>query len=215
MAKIKLVILDFDGTIADTRGIIVRTMRQTAATLGLPQHSDEEYASRIGLPLRQTFTSLIDLDDETADRCEATYRRLFEANDGPDAVTAFPKVVETIKALAAGGTTVTVATSRGRASAEAFLERLGIAGSIGYVLGGDDVDNAKPHPEPVARTLVRYGMKACEALVVGDTHYDILMAHGAGVRAVGVTYGNGTREELVAARADFLIDDFAELLGLV
>jgi phosphoglycolate phosphatase-like HAD superfamily hydrolase len=50
---------------------------------------------------------------------------------------------------------------------------------------------------------------------VGDTWYDIEMGRRAGVRTCGVTYGNGSREELMRAGADFLVDDFGELLKLV
>ena len=64
------------------------------------------------------------------------------------------------------------------------------------------------------------GVQTCalpisEALVVGDTAYDIEMGKRAGVRTCGVTYGNGTRAELARAGADFLIDDFGELLDIV
>ncbi len=211
---IKLIILDFDGTIGDTRSLIVRTMRQTVVELGLPQHTDEEYASRIGLPLRQTFTTLIEMDEATADLCETTYRRLFSSNDGPGAVTAFPNVVDTVKELHRRGCLLTIATSRGRASVIDFLQRLKIDEYIGYVLGGDDVTNAKPDPEPVFKTLKDNNLAAANTVVVGDTAFDILMAHRAGVRAVGVSYGNGTIDELTSAGADFIIDDFAGLLSI-
>ncbi len=211
----KAVILDFDGTIGDTRSLIVRTMRQTARTLGLPENTDAEYVSRIGLPLRQTFTTLIDMDAATADLCEETYRRLFVLNDGPEAVTAFPGVVGTLAELSERGYLLTVATSRNRFSALDFIFRLGIDRYIGYVLGGDDVERAKPDPEPVLKTLKENGISPEDAVVVGDTDYDILMARGAGVKAVGVTYGNGSREELLKAGAEYVIDSFAELLRIL
>ena len=60
------VILDFDGTIADTRSLIVKTMQQTIAKLGLLARTDDQCAEMIGLPLRQSFTALIPMDDATA-----------------------------------------------------------------------------------------------------------------------------------------------------
>lgn len=59
------------------------------------------------------------------------------------------------------------------------------------------------------------GTAPTEAIVVGDMPVDILMAHNAGIRAVGVTYGNATREELIAASADHVIDDIRELLAII
>ena len=85
---------------------------------------------------------------------------------------------------------------------------------IPYVLGAEDVARAKPHPDPVLQTLESFNCKPEDALVVGDTWYDIEMGRRAGVRTCGVTYGNGSREELMRAGADFLVDDFGELMKL-
>ena len=84
-----------------------------------------------------------------------------------------------------------------------------------FVIGAEDVLKAKPDPEPVLTTLAKMGTDAERALVVGDMAVDILMGSRAGVRTCGVTYGNGSREDLLAAGADFLIDDFRELVGMV
>ncbi len=211
----KLVILDFDGTIGDTRNLIVKTMRETVSALNLPQRTDEQFASKIGLPLRQTFTDLIDMDDKTADLCVDTYRRIFVENDKPGAVTTFPNVVETIEELKRRGLLITIASSRSKASVLDFLEKMGLEKHIEYVLGGDDVKQAKPNPEPVIKTLKENGISPNQAIVVGDTVFDILMAHNANVSAVGVTYGNGTRAELQNVKSDYIINDFSELLDII
>ena len=64
-------------------------------------------------------------------------------------------------------------------------------------------------------TLEKLGRKADETLVVGDTIYDINMGKGASTLTCGVTYGNGTRSELVQAGTNYLIDDFAHLISIV
>jgi phosphoglycolate phosphatase len=85
---------------------------------------------------------------------------------------------------------------------------------IPYVLGAEDVTRAKPNPEPVLQTLENFHCTPDEAMVIGDTWYDIEMGKRAGVKTCGVTYGNGTREELIKAGADYLLDDFGALLFL-
>ena len=70
----------------------------------------------------------------------------------------------------------------------------------------------KPNPEAVLKTLEAHGIPADEAIVVGDTVFDIDMGRNAGVKTCGVTYGNGSRESL--SNADWLIDDFGKLLEL-
>lgn len=213
--KFKAVILDFDGTIADTRSLIVRTMQQTITELALPARTDDECAAMIGLPLKQTFTDLIPMDDATGDRCAETYRRLFFQNNVPGAVPMFPGVGDMIRRMHAADVLVTIASSRLRPSLTAFVDEMGLAPYIPYILSVSDVERAKPAPEMVEKTLREHALLSSEAVVVGDTAFDIRMAHAAGVKAVGVTYGNGSRASLEAERAEWLIDSFSELEGIV
>ena len=213
--NMKLIILDFDGTVGDTRQLIVKTMQQTISTLGLEARTDEQCAAMIGLPLKQTFLTLLSVDDETAERCADTYQQIFKVNNVPDAVSPFPNVIETIRRLHATGYTLTLASSRGHQSLAEFVHAMHLEKELSYILGANDVTHAKPHPEPVLKTLEAFRCDPQEALVVGDTSYDIEMGRRAGVRTCGVTYGNGTREQLQASQADFIIDDFGELLEIV
>ena len=211
----KLIILDFDGTLADTRGLIVKTMQQTLDALGLEPRTDDECAAMIGLPLKQAFTHLLPMNDEMGDRCAETYRRLFNENNAVYTVPAFPNVIETLHLLKEKGYTLTIASSRSHRSLMEFVEDMHLNEVIPYVLGADDVTQAKPHPEPVLKTLENFGCNPKDAWVVGDTWYDIEMGRRAGVRTCGVTYGNGSREELLNAGADYLIDDFGELMKVI
>ena len=211
----KLIILDFDGTLADTRGLIVKTMQQTLEALGLESRTDDQCAAMIGLPLKQAFTHLLPMSDEMGERCVETYRRIFNENNALYVIPTFPHVIETLHQLHEQGYTLTIASSRSNRSLMEFVNDMHLNEIIPYVLGAEDVTRAKPHPEPVLQTLKVYGCKPEDALVVGDTWYDIEMGRRAGVRTCGVTYGNGTREELVDAGADFLIDDFGELVSIL
>lgn len=207
----KIVILDFDGTLADTRGVIVTTMQQTIAQLQLPTRTDEECAAMIGLPLSKTFTTLLPIDEATGRQCAEVYHRLFNENNLPGAVPLFPHVAETLATLRQHGVTVTIASSRSHNSLMEFVEGFQLQDVVSLVLGADDVEKAKPEPEPVLHTLRQLGFQPSDAVVVGDTWYDIEMGRRAGALTVGVTYGNGTREQLLSHAADFVIDDFAEL----
>lgn len=214
-SKIKAVILDFDGTLGDTRSLIVRTMQQTISELGLPPRTDDECASKIGLPLKQTFTEIIDMDDATGDRCAEVYRRLFGENNRPGAVPVFPGVCETVEEMHRRGLLLTIASSRFRGSLMGFLDDMDLRGYIPYVVSVNDVEHPKPAPDMVLKTLADNALQPDEAVVVGDTVFDIQMAHRAGVRAVGVTYGNGCRSELEAAGAEYVIDEFAQVMRII
>ena len=92
---------------------------------------------------------------------------------------------------------------------------MGIADYISYILGADDVKEAKPKPEPVLKTLADMHFDAGEALVVGDMAVDILMGAHAGARTCGVTWGNGTKDELEKVGANFIIDKMEDILAIV
>lgn len=210
---IETLILDFDGTIGDTRTLIVDTMQQTIAKLGLPARTTEQCASMIGLPLRQTFTDLIPMSEEMGDLCDKIYTELFMQNNRPGVVPIFPYVKETLSELYAMGITLTIASSRRRATLTSFLKDMGLTNLISYIVSADDVEKAKPAPDMVNKIMCHTEAEPADILVVGDTKYDVLMGKAAGTTTCAVTYGNGSREEL--SHADYIIDDFSKLLDIV
>lgn len=211
----RLIIFDFDGTLGDTRRNIVTTMQMTISEVGLPGRSDQECASTIGLPLASCFEVLYPgLHADRIQLCADTYRRIFEENLQSIKPQLFPGVAETLKALKEQGFTLTIASSRSHASLSRLTRDLGISDCISYLIGADDVERAKPEPEPVLKTLSAMHFAKDEALVVGDMAVDILMGSSAGARTCGVTWGNGTRAELEEAGADSIIDGMGELLNL-
>lgn len=214
--KIRLIIFDFDGTLGDTRRNIVTTMQMTIAELGLPSRRDAECASTIGLPLYGCFEALYpDTDKAIIQQCADTYRRIFQENLQSIKPQTFPKVVETLSALKRQGLTLAIASSRSHASLVELTQDLGISDVISYLIGADDVEKAKPNPEPVLNILAALGFDASETLVVGDMNVDILMGVRAGAKTCGVTYGNGTKRELEEADADYIIDSIDELIEFV
>jgi phosphoglycolate phosphatase len=210
-----LIIFDFDGTLGDTRRNIIMTMQMTIAELHLPNRSEEECAATIGLPLAGCFKTLFpDIQDEFILRCAETYRRLFNENLKTIQPQAFPGVVETLSILHQKGFTLTIASSRSHNSLTELTRNMGIADYISYLLGADDVKEAKPKPEPVLKTLADMHYDAGDTLVVGDMAVDILMGANAGAKTCGVTWGNGTKEELENAGATFIINRIEELIEI-
>ena len=210
MENIRIMILDFDGTLGDTAGVIVKTMQATIKELGLPSRSDEQCAAMIGLRLIEIPPVLFPECELDGEYYANTYRRLFHDFNTDGAVELYPEVLETLVELKKRGIILTIASSRSKASLTEYVRTLGLEGVISFVLGADDVKDGKPAPEAVNRTLDKFGFLPEEALVVGDTTFDIQMGKAAGARTCGVTYGNGSRESL--ADADRLIDNFRELL---
>lgn len=215
MKNVQCLVLDFDGTIGDSTALIVRTMQATMRELGLPVKDAATCSTTIGLPLAKCFSTILPLTEEEAEHCATVYRRIFAEGNTPDAVKPFPHVLATLRRLHEQGITMAIASSRGHETLDGYVHGMGLTDIVSMVVGADDVVKAKPDPEPVLIVLRQLGFTAEETVVVGDMAYDVLMGRNAGCRTAGVTYGNGTREELQDAGADAVVDDFQELNGII
>ena len=224
----KYIIFDFDGTIGDSQSLIVKTLQDTMRARKLEVKSDEACAKTIGLRLDEAFVSLFGMSAEEGMACAATYREIFLDNKKTMIVQPFPHVIETLRELHRQGFILGMASSRNHCSLDGYVKQMQLENIFSSIVAGDDVEHVKPAPDMVFMALGEMkGMKnpvtsaeagdvenmLDEVLVVGDMTFDVDMAHNAGCKACAVTYGNGTREQL--SSAEFIIDDFAELLGLV
>ena len=211
----KMIIFDFDGTLADTRKTIVSSKQKTMKIMGLEILDEETCASTIGLSSRAGFKKYYPgLSEEKLDECVAIYRKIFEEEIKRTPPVLFPNVEKVIKNLAKRNIIMTIASARNKASLKGFLDGMGITDYFGYILGQEDTEFLKPHPEPVIKTLDVFSVKAENTLVVGDMPVDIEMGKNAGTKTCGVTYGNSTKEELKKAGADYIINDMKELLSV-
>lgn len=209
----KNIILDFDGTIGNTQRLIVKTLQDTMQCMHLDIKSDEECTKTIGLRLDEAFMKLFPISQEFATKCADTYREIFEHNKKEIEVSPFPHVIETIQSLYEEAFTLAIASSRGHESLQYYMNQMGIDKYISCIVGAEDVKQVKPAPDMVLRVLDEIGGIPSDCLVVGDTTYDIEMGKNSGTKTCGVTYGNGTYEQL--SNADFVINDFAKLLQIV
>lgn len=212
----KLVIFDFDGTLADTKRNIVVTFQDTMRKLGLPVAEADRCAATIGLPLSEGFLKIHPgLKPDMLKKCVGTYLELFEVNKKAIKPQLFPGVIDTLSKIKGQRIRMSIASSRNKASLEEFAKDMGLDIFMDYILSADDVVKAKPDPEPVLKTLEILDAKPEETVVVGDMDVDILMGDRAGCQTIGVTYGNGSDTELRQARADFIIGSFPEIIALI
>lgn len=226
----KYILLDFDGTIGDSKALIIKTFQDSMRWMGKEVKSAEECASTIGMRLSEAFAHLYDTSIEEGEKCAEVYHKIFLENWETLGMKPFPHAVETIKELHRRGFVLAVASSRGRDSLLDLIRQMGFEDCISSVVAQEDVTRVKPDPDMVFKALMEIagreaGKDDChelpedlkpmlsETMVVGDMTFDVDMAHNAGVKACAVTYGNGTREQL--ASAEWVIDDFAGLLEIV
>ena len=213
---IKLVIFDFDGTLADTKENIILTFQMTMKELGVEIKSRQECAATIGLTLEDAFKVLYPgMAAEKYILLRDTYRRIFKENRKILVPGLFPEVMETLEELRRRGYLMSIASSRLSPSLHSFLEDMNIAHLFEYAVGGDNVEHPKPAPDAVLQILRHYNLSAEEAFVVGDMPFDINMATNAGVKSCGVTWGNADAAQLKESGANYVIDKMSQLLEIL
>ncbi|MDY5023758.1 MAG: HAD-IA family hydrolase [Candidatus Egerieousia sp.] len=213
---IKLVIFDFDGTLADTKENIILTFQMTMKELGVEIKSRQECAATIGLTLEDAFKVLYPgMAAEKYVLLRDSYRRIFKENRKILVPGLFPEVMETLEELRRRGYLMSIASSRQSPSLQSFLEDMKIAHLFEYAVGGDNVEHPKPAPDAVLQILRHYDLSAEEAFVVGDMPFDINMATNAGVKSCGVTWGNADAAQLRESGANYVIDKMSQLLEIL
>ena len=213
---IKLVIFDFDGTLADTKENIILTFQMTMKGLGVEIKSRQECAATIGLTLEDAFKVLYPgMAAEKYILLRDTYRRIFKENRKILVPGLFPEVMETLEELRRRGYLMSIASSRLSPSLQSFLEDMKIAHLFEYAVGGDNVEHPKPAPDAVLQILRHYNLSEEEAFVVGDMPFDINMATNAGVKSCGVTWGNADAAQLKESGANYVIDKMSQLLEIL
>lgn len=206
----EMTVWDFDGTIADTSGGILRTMHATFDAMHFAQPTDAAICATIGLPLLTSIAQLASLpiDDARVQRAVDTYHVLFE-QVGVTGITLFEGVADEMQRQHDEGQFVTIATSRGHQSVDELCQRLGIRQYIDHIVACEDVATHKPDPTPVIRLCELTHVLPADTTVIGDTTYDIEMGRNAHVgNCWGVSWGNHTTEQLLQAGADKVITAF-------
>lgn len=193
----KLIVWDFDGTLADTRPLIEAGMAHALDKLGLPRSVMGEWLRCVGLPveegIRRTFGPL-GLDLETV----LPAYRSFGHVDHEHLIRPFPGVPELLQELRGLGQAMGIATSKRRVPLSRQLEGFGWTGYFDPIVTPDEVQAGKPHPESLELILRQTGLAPEELVMVGDTPFDLEMARHAGVPSVAVGHGFYGEAELAA-----------------
>lgn len=213
----RLAVFDVDGTLVDSQHNIVASMVRACERNGLAAPAPETIRRIIGLSLLEAVTTLLpDTAPELVLRVVEEYKKGFqELRARADHFEPlFPGVMEALDTLEAGGWTLAVATGKSRRGLLMMIERHGLTGRFVSLQTADD-NPGKPHPAMLRRAIDEAGARPAEAVMIGDTSYDMQMGRSAGVRAIGVAWGYHAPAELLAAGADLVVENYPHLVGLL
>ncbi len=214
---IKLAIFDCDGTLVDSQHNIITSMRLGFAAEGLTPPDDDSIRRIVGLSLPEAMAQLVpDLPVAKRMRLVEAYKEgFFVARQQSDHhEPLFDGAMQALATLEEQGWLLGVATGKTRRGLDAVLERHGLNGRF-VTLQTADRCRSKPDPHMVEQALAEAGgLRPQQAVMIGDTSFDMLMARAAGVAGIGVSWGYHPVAELRASGAVAVIDGFAALPSL-
>ncbi|HWQ09983.1 MAG TPA: HAD family hydrolase [Holophaga sp.] len=197
----KLIVWDFDGTLADSRPLIVAGMEHTLLRLGLQDRPGlrEAWLRQVGLPVEEGLARTFEGMDMDPARVLEVYRT-FDWRTHEHLIQPFPGMSELVHELHGLGVPMAIASSKRTVPLTRQVATLGWEGCFSPLVTPDDVRLGKPHPESLEICLAAHGAQPGDCLMIGDTPFDLEMAERAHVPGVAVGHGFYGREALLECR---------------
>lgn len=208
--KVRTLLFDLDGTLINSIPLITWSFQMVFEHFGLPWKNGEVLKT-IGIPLREVAERY--MPGRTGEFVEKY--TVYQREKHSEYIRPFPGAAEVLDIINSSGYSAAVVTSKRRGQALKDLEVCGLSGYFDATVAVEDVTRPKPDPEPVLKALELLGAKPDSAVFVGDSWYDIMAGRRAGVTTVGVTWGMASREELELKNAEFVVDSWRELMGII
>ncbi|WP_322866467.1 HAD-IA family hydrolase [Aquicoccus sp. G2-2] len=214
MSTLRLAVFDVDGTLADSQGEIAGAMHAAFASEALAPPSRAQILAIIGLSLDEAMLTLApDQDAPCRARLVGAYRHAYSTQRRQNGVSPlYPGAVAALEALAGDPFLLMgVATGKSKRGVDALIEAHGLERFF-VTRQAADFHPSKPHPAMLLAALDEAGVTPGNAVMIGDTRFDMDMARNAGVASLGVSWGYHPAETL---DADYLAADFADVPGMV
>jgi len=204
---ITTVLFDVDGTLLDTTEYIYQAFEHSLQKHHQPLTRDH-IGSIMGKPLDESYQILT--QNESVEHYAQAHHEY--QNEHPHLSFAFPNATNTLQKLKDRKYHIAAVTTRRRNTVLETLEIARILPFLEHIVAYDDVENPKPHPEPILKALDFLGVSPQNAIMVGDSPVDILAGKNAGTKTVGVTYGfHGP--QIAELGPDYVIDDIGDILA--
>lgn len=210
----KLIVWDFDGTLADSRPLIEAGMAHALDALGQPRALMGEWLRYVGLPVEEGIRRTFDPLGLDMDAVLKAYRSFGHA-DHEDLMKPFEGVSDLLLELKARGQAMAIATSKRRVPLLRQLEGFGWTGLFDPIVTPDEVAQGKPHQESLELIQKLTGLQAEDLLMVGDTPFDLDMARAAGVPSLAVGHGFYSEPQLAACGPRAYAPDTAALRDIL
>lgn len=210
MKQYELIIFDWDGTLMDSAAKIVQCMQQAARHCEVDVPSDEAASHIIGISLKPAIKQLFNTDDDQlAERLVLAYKEVYLGVDTTPC-PLFNGVETMLSDLVAKQRTLAVATGKARRGLERAWRQTGTGHYFTTSRCADEAES-KPSPDMLLQLIEERGLTPAQALMIGDTTYDMQMAQSIGMDRVGVSYGVHAQVHLEKHKPKAIVHSIAEL----
>jgi pyrophosphatase PpaX len=207
---IKAVIFDMDGTLLDSEGMsAVATDYGFKKVLGRGI-TGEENAQLIGRPVKKILSQWF---PDKGDEIYETGRKYY--NDNISSIRIYPGVREMLEKISAMNLKMAVVTSSHRTDAETLLSIFGIMKYFQFYVGQEDTVYQKPDPDPLILALKKLQLRSTDCIYVGDQPYDIIAAHGAGIKPLGAVWGSGRAERMDQYHPEAILENPEDVVEFI
>ncbi|MCX7717552.1 MAG: HAD-IA family hydrolase [Candidatus Sumerlaeaceae bacterium] len=214
---VRLVVFDLDGTLVDAFGDIAAAANFLLASRGRPPLTVEQVKRFVGEGVRVLVSRVLDTND-AAEIDEACGLLVEYYKRWPcEKAVLYPGVLEMLQHLRAAGVKTAVASNKPHPLTDLTLNKLGVSRLLDFIHGESPRFPRKPEPDLLRHIMAEAGAEPVETVMVGDSFVDVQFAHAAGVRCLGVAYGQHTLQEMQSFGADAVAETPAaivERLGL-
>jgi len=209
--KIRLIVFDWDGTLADSEAMIVSAMQKTIQELNIPVTNDDKIRNVIGLGLDEAIHFLYP-KMEPRDRRQFAdeYRQQYLMLSAGGITPLFPKAREILKFLHELGYLLAVATGKSRRGLDRSLKETN-TDQLFHTTRCADECFSKPHPQMLQEIMETLDVKPENTIMIGDSEYDLQMADGAGAASIAVSYGVHDKNRLLQYKPLACLDNLYEL----
>ena len=212
-----LILFDLDGTLVDSARDLYRAMNLTLQAAGRPLVTEAQIRFWVGKGAAQLCHCVLQYQDNTVDPEQLQqfldkFLEIYQSNVCVDSVM-YEGVLPFLELCQQQGKTLGCVTNKPYQPALALLEALNINQYFDLVLGGDSLQNRKPHPEPLLYSLDHFKQKTEHSLMIGDSRNDVEAARAAGIDCIVLSYGYNHGEDIQACQPQLVIDSLEELLA--
>jgi phosphoglycolate phosphatase len=220
--NITTLLFDLDGTLVDSAPDLALAVNQTLSDLNLATYSQDMIRGWVGngattlieRALSGSATINTDLDKKLADQALSIFLQHYQRCLCVESVL-YVGVKETLITLKNMGFHLAVITNKPAQFIQPILTGLGLNNLFEIVIGGDSLNERKPHPLPLLHACEQLKVSVNECLMIGDSKNDILAAKAANIRSIGLTYGYNYGEDIGCYDPNWRLEQFSDLLPLL